>query len=198
MTPIPSVRGLRGPSLAVALVLAAAACKGETTYKDTPETVTKLGNLQKSITEKDKLIGDLEARVASLERGGGGVPGEIVLTIEGDALKIVAGGRGGKPMLDDAASMALGQKFLDILQRSRGAIQKCYEGALKKNNALQGRTISLKITASFAASGAFQSVSFNGLGDPFDPCLRAVAAKWTLPAGAAPQRVQGSVSLTPT
>ncbi|MEZ4368889.1 MAG: hypothetical protein R2939_21810 [Kofleriaceae bacterium] len=190
----------RWRSLGVALALVTlAACKGETTYKDTPDTLAKVTSLQASITEKDKLIKDYELRISTLERdGAGGGSGELLITFEGDVLKVSPAKAGARPQIDDAAAAALSQKFIDVVQKSRGAIQKCYEQALKKNSSLQARSVTLKISASFAASGEFQKTSFNGLGDPFDACLRAVAAKWKLPAGTAPVTFQAPVSLTPS
>ena len=52
--------------------------------------------------------------------------------------------------IDDKAAAAASKKFIDVVEKSRGAIQKCYEQALKKNTGLQATTITLTVTASFA------------------------------------------------
>jgi hypothetical protein len=173
-------------------------CKGETKYKDTPDTLAKLESLTQQLEEKDKAKKQCEADLAALQRGQAG--GEIVVTIEGDALRVKPG-HGGAPerSIDDATAAKQSQAFLDIVSRSRGAIQKCYEQALKKNSGLQAVTVSMKLSASFGASGEFSRMSTSrSLGDTFDGCLHAVAAKWKLPAAPAAMTFQAQVSLSPT
>ncbi len=183
----------------LALGLTVAGCKGSTTYKDTPETIDRLDKCKQTVEQKQKLITDYEAEIARLQRGST-TGGEIVLTIEGDVLKVKPGAPGSAPPpLDDKASQAASARFVDLVSRSRGAIQKCYEQALKKNTGIQGRTISLRVSASFAASGAFQSSNFSpSISDNFDSCMKAIAAKWQLPAGPQAMSFQASVSLTPS
>lgn len=183
----------------VALGLTVAGCKGTTTYKDTPETIDRLDKCKQTVDQKQKLITDYEAEIARLQRGST-TGGEIVLTIEGDVLKVKPGAAGSAPPpLDDKASQAASARFVDLVSRSRGAIQKCYEQALKKNTGIQGRTISLRVSASFAASGSFQSSNFSpSISDNFDSCMKAIAAKWQLPAGPQSMSFQASVSLTPS
>jgi len=175
-------------------------CKGETKYKDSNETLAKLDNCNKQLTAKDDLIKSYADKQAELEATLKN--SEIVVTIEGDALTVRPGhnGNGGNGgHVDDETAKALSADFLDQVQKSRGAIQKCYEQALKKNTGLQARTVTLKLSASFASSGSFQRTSFNpSLGDTFDNCLRGVAGHWKLskPAPSA-MTFQASVSLVP-
>jgi hypothetical protein len=188
-------------ALLTAVAFLAAGCKGETTYKDTSETLAKLSNCNTQITEKDKLIQTYADRIAQLERDAT-QSGEIVVTIEGDALTVKGraggGGGGGAPAIDDATAKAMSADFLEQVNKSRGAIQKCYEQALKKNTGLQARTVTLKVSASFAASGEFQRTSFSpSLGDAFDGCLRGVATKWKLKPLPSSNTFQASVSLVP-
>jgi hypothetical protein len=181
------------------VVLAVAACKGDTKYKDTPETLAKLDNCNKALSEKDKLIKDYEDRIASLERNQAS-PNEILVAIEGDAVVIKqrTGGGGGEPPVDDKVAAAQSQDFLGQVQKSKGAIQKCYEQALKKNTGLQAQKVTLKLSASFAAAGTFQKTSFNpSLGDTFDNCLRNVATKWKLKPAPASMTFQAQVALVP-
>ncbi len=184
---------------ALALGGTVAACKGTTTYKDTPETIDRMEKCKQTVDQKQKLITDYEAEIARLQRGSTAV-GEIVLTIEGDILKVKPGASSAAaPPLDDKAAQAASARFVDLVSRSRGAIQKCYEQALKKNTGIQGRTISLRVSASFAASGAFQSSSFTpSISENFDSCMKAIAAKWQLPAGPQAMSFQAPVSLTPS
>jgi hypothetical protein len=108
-----------------------------------------------------------------------------------------SGGAG--PAIDDATATAMSNQFLDIVSKSRGSIQKCYEQALKKSTGLASRTVNLKLSASFAASGSFNRVSFSPeLPEGFDTCLRGVASKWKMPSQKASMTFQASVKLTPT
>jgi hypothetical protein len=85
------------------------------------------------------------------------------------------------------------------VQKSRGAIQKCYEQALKKDTSLQARTVTLNVSASFSAAGQFQRTSFSPvISEAFDGCMRTVAGKWQLPAAAQGMTFKAQVSLTPS
>jgi len=180
----------------VPLLLCFAACKGSTVYKDSQQT---LDNLDACKKQRDQLRTDnrtLADQLAQMERDQ--VP--IVVDIQGDALTVRphhGGGHG--PAIDDATAAKQSQAFLDMVERSRGAIQKCYEQALKKNTGLQARTVSLKLSAKFTATGAFNGSSFNpSLGDAFDACMHTVAGRWKMPAAPAAMTFQAHVSLSPT
>jgi hypothetical protein len=185
--------------LVVLVAAAATGCKGETVYKDKQDTLDKLDALQKQLDAQKAQIKQLtdDNAACQLAKGQGG---EIVVTIEGDIAKIKPGhGGGGGAAIDDATTAKESQAFLDMVQKSRGAIQKCYEQALKKNSGLQARTISLKLSAKFQASGDFSGSDFNpSLGDVFDGCLRTVAGRWKMPAAPAAMTFQANVSLSPT
>ena len=177
-----------------------AACKGETKYKDSDETLAALDLCKKQRDDQKTLNDQYAARITELEAKSG-QPGDVVVTIEGDALTVkprTGGGGGGAPPVDDATAAALSREFLDQVEKSRGAIQKCYEQALKKNTGLQSRTVTIKLSASFAQTGNFQRTSFNpSLGDTFDNCLRTVAGRWKLKPAPASMTFQAQVSLVP-
>ena len=186
-------------------VVVLGACKGKVEYKDTQETLDKVAGLESQLKDKDTYLQKLRDENAELKRGGDAtVPGdnEWVFTIVGDALTLTAkpthgGGGGGTP--DDATATALGNSFFEMVQKSRGPIQKCYELALKKSNALATRTVNLKVVASFAASGQFKQVSFSpDLPAGFDSCLRDVASKWKMTEAKSSGTYQASLKLTPT
>ena len=191
----------RASAIAILVALAAvtSACKGETVYKDKQDTLDKLDALQKQLDAQKAQIKQLTDDNAACQLGKGQT-GDIVVTIEGDIAKIKPGhGGNGAPNIDDPTMTKQSQAFLDMVQRSRGAIQKCYEQALKKNSGLQSRTISLKLSARFQASGDFASSDFNpSLGDVFDGCLHTVAGRWKMPAAPAAMTFQANVSLSPT
>ena len=132
------------------VLLALAGCKGETKTVDNPDTLRDLDVCKKTLDEKNKLITALQEEAARNKPGGG----EIVVAIEGNALTVKAnatGGGGGVPAVDNKAAAAAAQQFLDVVARSRGAIQKCYEQALKKNQGLQGRTITLNVSGTLVS-----------------------------------------------
>lgn len=200
----PSGRGRFLVVAAAVSVVALTGCKNKVTYKDTPDTVAKLESLEKQMGEKDNLLQQLRDENARLEREGGAAApaGDWVFVIEGDALTLKArptGGGGAAAEVDEATATALSNQFLDMVQKSRGAIQKCYEQALKKSTGLAARTVTLKLSASFSAAGKFQRVSFSpDLPEIFDSCLRSVAAKWKLPEAPAGMTFQAQLSLNPT
>jgi hypothetical protein len=177
-----------------------AGCKGKTKYQDTKETTDKLASLETQLKDKDAYIQKLRDENAELQRGGVVSDSEWLFTIEGDVLTLKAKpSGGGGPAIDDATATAMGNQFLDIVSKSRGSIQKCYEQALKKSTGLASRTVNLKLSASFAASGTFNRVSFSPeLPEGFDTCLRGVASKWKMPSQKASMTFQASVKLTPT
>lgn len=179
------------------LVLGAVACKGETVTKPDPQTLADLDQCKKTLAEKDKLIKAVEDENARLLREKGG--GEIVIAIEGNALTVKPGAPGVHRPIDEKAAASASKDFLDVVAKSRGAIQKCYEQALKKNTALQARTVTLNVSASFAQSGSYQDSQFSpSLGDTFDACMKTVASKWKLQANSPAMSFKAQVSLTPS
>lgn len=192
----------RGLGVAVALALVAVtACKSPAA-KDKPETLARLSDCEERVgklAEKDKLIATYEAEIARLKTEAG--TQEYSFVIDGDALVLKgkpSNGGGGAP-IDDKVAAALSQQFIDVVNKSRGQIQKCYEQALKKNDNLAARSISLRVSASFTAAGAYKSGSFSPpLGDAFDGCMKGVAAKWKLPAASQGMTFQATVSLSPS
>ena len=184
----------------IAILLLLAACKGETVTKDNPQTVAELDACKKNLGEKDKRIEAEEAENASLLRGGGGSGAEIIVSIEGNVLTVKPAADGEPPHpIPDKATAAASQEFLDLVAKSRGAIQKCYTLALKKRSDLQARTITLTVSATFAQSGAYHDASFSpSLGDVFDSCMKTLAAKWALPANSPAMTFRAPVSLTPS
>ncbi len=185
---------------ALVTIAALGACKSPAP-KDKPETLARLTDCESKaakLADKDRLIQSYEAEIARLKLEGGAQ--EYGFTIEGDALVIKSRPQGaGGPPIDDKAAAALSQNFIDVVNKSRGSIQKCYEQALKKNTGLQARTISLRVSASFQPSGAHTRSSFEPpLGDAFDGCMKNVATRWKLPAASQGMSFQATVSLSPS
>ncbi|MEZ4402667.1 MAG: hypothetical protein R3B06_21785 [Kofleriaceae bacterium] len=177
-----------------------AGCKGTTTVKDNPETAANLAACSTKLADKDKLISTYEAELARLKLASAN-SNEWVVTIDGDALAIKARPTGsGAPPVDDKVAIELSQKFIELVRKSRGSIQKCYEQALKKNTSIQARTISLTVSAKYNGSGDVAGSNFrpDSLGSAFDSCMQAVAKGWKLPATAAGMSFQSTVSLSPS
>src|SRR3569623_334999 len=177
--------------------LLANGCKGDTVVKPDPQTQSDLDQCRKDKDEKDKRIAALQDENAQLLRAKGS-GAEIVVAIEGNALTVKPH-TGGGPPIDDKAVAAASKEFLDVVARSRGSIQMCYEQALKKNTGLQARTVSLAVSASFSGTGAYQTASFApSLGDTFDNCMKTIATKWALPTNSQAKNYIATVSLTPS
>ena len=177
--------------------LLANGCKGDTVVKPDPQTQSDLDQCRKDKDEKDKRIAALQDENAQLmrEKGSGA---EIVVAIEGNALTVKPH-TGGGPPIDDKAVAAASKEFLDVVARSRGSIQKCYEQALKKGAASQAHTITLTVEATFTNSGQYRDSSFNpSLGEAFDTCIKTVAGKWALPQNSPAMTFKAQVSLTPS
>ena len=188
-------------TLLLVALLGLVACKGETVVKPDQTTVDNLNACKASLDEKDKRIAQLTDDKANCMMGKGS-GGEIVVAIEGNALTVKSGGSAAGytgPPVDDKVAAAASKEFLNVVAKSRGAIQKCYEQALKKNTAPSGHTITLTVSASFAQSGAYRDSSFApSLGDAFDSCIRTVASKWQLPQSSPAMTFKAQVSLTPS
>ena len=173
-------------------------CKGEKVIQPDPQTKADLEQCLRDKGEKDKFIKDVEDENAKLmrEKGSGA---EIVVSIEGNALTVKPGNPGEVRPIDDKVVGAASKEFLNVVEKSRGAIQKCYEQALKKNTGLQAKTVTLSVSASFAPSGQFKSSNFApSLGDTFDSCIRTVASKWMLSTSSPAMTFKAQVSLTPS
>jgi hypothetical protein len=184
--------------LAGASALTVVGCKGEKVIQPDPRTQEDLTSCLKAKDEKDKLCKTLEDENARLlrEKGSGA---EIVVSIEGNMLTVKPGKPGEVRPVDDKVVGEASKQFENVVQKSRGAIQKCYEQALKKNTGLQAKTITLTVSASFSQAGAYRNSSFApSLGDTFDNCMQTLAAKWALSVNSPAMTFKAQVSLTPS
>jgi hypothetical protein len=189
---------MRTTFLVILVASATVGCKGETVVQPDQHVVSDLEACKNSLTEKDKRIAQLQEENAELMKGKG--KAEIVVVIEGNALTVkppIAGSA--PPPVDDKVAAAASKEFLNVVAKSRGAIQKCYEQALKKGAASQAKTITLTVEASFTNSGQFRESTFNpSLGDAFDSCIKTVSSKWQLPQNSPAMTFKAQVSLTPS
>jgi hypothetical protein len=183
-------------ALAIAVV---AACKGgeKVVEVDTPQTKKALEDCLQVQKDQKQLISSLQEENTQLQTKQ--TSSEILVTIEGTALTVKPAKPGEVRPVDDKVAAAASKEFIDVVRRSRGAIQKCYEQALKKTTGLQSKTITLTVSASFSQAGAYQNAKFApSLGDTFDNCMRAVATSWKLPQNSPAMTFQTQVSLTPS
>jgi hypothetical protein len=173
------------------------ACKGDTVVKIDPKTQTELDNCNTVVGDQKKLIATLQEENTRLQTKQ--TSAEVLVKIEGTALTVQPGKPGEVRPIDDKAAAAASKEFIDVVRKSKGSIQKCYEQALKKSSGLQNKPITLVVSASFANSGSYKNASFSpSLGDTFDACIRAVATKWVLPTNSPAMTFQAQVALTPT
>src|SRR4051794_22478273 len=178
-----------------------AACKGETKTVDNPQTIDDLKKCDEAKKQKDDLIATLTAEKAQWERDKGqGSGGEVTVVIEGNILTVKGNvGAGGNQIIDPKLATAASQEFIDVVAKSRGAIQKCYEGALKKDSSIQARTITLTVRASFTPVGVYQASTFEpSLGSVFDTCMKTIESKWALTQKSPSMNFKAQVSLTPS
>jgi hypothetical protein len=174
-----------------------AACKGETVVRDSPAVLAKLESCTRSLAEKDSLKQAYEKRIAELEMQQSGQA--VTVTFEGDLFSVkTTKSAGNAPPVDEKVAAKLSEDFFKQVAGARGAIQKCYEQALKKNSGLQARTVTLRLSAKFAPSGEFQNLQFTpSLGETFGSCLQSVASKWHIGSGNQSMTFVAPVSLTP-
>jgi len=187
--------------LVLVLVLLAAAgglgCKTKEVTKADPEVARKLTDCERDREEKDKYIAKLLEENTRLQVQKGG--GEIVVTIQGGTLTVRAGQPGGTLPVDEKVAAAGAQEFLGMVERSRGAIQKCYEQALKKSSGLQSQEVSLTVYATFSPTGTVATSSSSpSLGEPFDGCFKQVAQKWTVKGSTSTMTYRSVVQLKPS
>jgi hypothetical protein len=185
----------------LATVLTVGACKGETIVKPDPNTQTALDQCNKdkaSLTDYKK---QLEASNIDLQnKAGAGSSAQITVAFEGTLLTVrpPRTGEGDHP-IPDKVTAAASQAFANLVQQSRGGIQKCYQQILKKNSGLQAKSIMLMVSATFSGTGAFQNASFSpSIGTGFDDCMHAIATKWQMPTNSPAMTFVAPVALTPT
>lgn len=189
----------------VVLVGALAACKGETKTVDNPDTKRALDECLADNAKKTAMNTKLIDENAQLLKGntantGGGV--EYTVTIQGELIKVTPGGGGNGQVVDNIdpkVRQALTVQFVDIVKKSRGAFQKCYEGALKKRSDLQSKSQMLTVIATFDKDGIYKNATFSpAIEATFDNCVHGIATHWALPAGSPPINLGGSIELKPT
>ncbi len=193
-------RSSQWAQVAVVGLALVAGCKGDGKVKDSPETLRSLSDCEKSKQDKDTYIKELEKRLAEHELKGGE---EVVVTIEGEVLTI-SGIKGKGPHQasgvdkGDAKDVELYEAFLSAVKRSRGQVKQCYQNALKKNSALQARSIPMNIQVKYRTDGKVSLAQFSPrISADFDQCMENVAAGWVLPKMPKPVTFQSKITLTP-
>jgi len=184
----------------VAVLAGLSACK-ETKVKDKPETLRSLADCEKAKADKDDYIKELEKRVADFELKG--ADGDVVVNLEGDGLTIAAvSGKGPytreRVEKGNAKDKELYEGFLRAVKRSRGSLKRCYQNALKKNSALQARSIPMAIQVRYRTDGKVAGAQFSPrVSSDFDRCMQSVSKGWTLPKMPRPVTFNSKITLTP-
>jgi len=179
-------------------------CKGETKIQDNPQTKADLDTCTAALADKTAMNTKLLDENATLLKGNTqNAPSELVVTITGDVLTVkpgATGGSGGAPAFTPSpASIALTNTFIDIVRKSRGSFQKCYEGVLRKRGDLQNHTQQIVVRASFEKQGVYKNAVFEpSLDATFDNCVHAIATHWALPATAPAVTLQAPIDLKPS
>lgn len=184
---------------AAVIALAVVACKAETKLQDTPETLAALDTCRRDLAKKSDYVQELEQRLADLEIAAKQAR-EVTVTIAGNDIEITGAGPSGQAEgpAGDATDKELYQAFLDHVQRSRGAMKKCYQGALKKNPALQARTVTMQLEVRFTAAGKASRAEFQPrIDEGFDTCMRGVTQRWSLPGAPQGYTFQQPITLSP-
>jgi hypothetical protein len=190
-----------GCALAAAVAVGAG-CKGETKYKDTPDTLRKLDDCRTMSGEKDGRITQLEKELAELKAK---AAGEVTINIAGDGTWVIKGGAGPNVAnrqppdpKGNAKDAELYKAFLNHVNLSRSAIKRCYQNALKKDSSLDQRTITVSISVKYSSSGKVQSVGLDKrISDTFAGCIDNVAKDWTVPAAPQSFTFRAPVTLMP-
>ena len=186
--------------VATVLALSTAGCKGEGKVKDSPETLRNLSDCEKAKQDKDTYIKELEKRLADHALQGGE---EVVITLEGANLTIAAvkgkgPNSGAKVEKGSAKDIELYEAFLRTVKRSRGQLKQCYQNALKKNSALQARSIPMAIEVKYRTDGKVALAQFSPrVSADFDRCMKNAASSWVLPKMPKPVTFRSKITLTP-
>ncbi len=84
------------------------------------------------------------------------------------------------------------------LRKSRGALQRCYQKALKKNTKLRARPVSLRLQIKFNGLGKATRYSQTPRIDAgLEKCVKSVAMKWTVPGAATSHNIAAKLNLSP-
>lgn len=182
--------------LFLSFCLAAASCKGETVYKDDPNTLQALRDCETQVSRKDNHIKELEGRLGDIKMAQSS--DEIIVTITGDTMTI--SGKDGKPRPtgDKAPKKEHIEAFIAQVQKSRGSMQRCYQNALKKDSGLQMRTQTMNIQVRFTATGKVSRATFApSISQSFTQCMSAIAQKWKVPGAPTGAMFQQPITLSP-
>ena len=182
--------------VAVSLCAALVSCKGETKIVDNPDTLRDLEDCNKNRGEKDKYIEQLKQQLADYKLNEANQ--ELLVTIQGNDITISSKDGGDGPGPGRAPTRDNIAAFVKQVQGSRGAMQRCYQTALKKDNNLQVRSVDVNIQVRFTATGKVSKATFRpSVSDSFNQCMTTVAMKWQVPGAPVGAVLQQPITLTP-
>lgn len=176
--------------------LLACGCGSEKSAKpdEDPGTLDKLVECNKE-RERAKTARDMCTKQLDEERARPAGQ-ELTVRLEGDILRVYGELRQAGMAAGDATKMS--EAMISQVRASRAAIQLCYVAALKKNEALQGRTVNGKVYVAVSKEGSVTSTTFNpAISGDFNACLLRVASRWRVPVTQA-STFEVPVTLQPT
>lgn len=89
--------------------------------------------------------------------------------------EVKATGNVGKPVVDDDGGLDAESVYQKIKTSYYGAVQKCYQDALKANSSLKGR---VDVTITIGPAGSVTAVEVDGFDSGVDACIQANARRW--------------------
>jgi len=178
--------GYRSAVLAASLV--AVACSSGK-KGDPAELDQALGNLVACQQEQKRAKTAVEMCEKQLEEARKAQPVTddqgFTVRIEGDVLTVYgkprAHGNGGADLRPDDARK-VSDAVINQVRLSKNGLQQCYVAALKKNESIQQRTISLHVVVTVQPSGKVAGTSFSpSISPDFNACVARITSKWKLP-----------------
>ncbi|MCG8421971.1 MAG: hypothetical protein MJE77_28955 [Proteobacteria bacterium] len=146
--------------------------------------------------EKDKYITQLKERLADYELGQAN--SEMIVTIEGNAITLKGKGGAPAPSGSRAPKQEHIRSFIKQVQNARGLMQRCYQNALKKDDNLQVRPVTMNIEIRFTATGKVGKAAFKPrISNSFSQCMSAVATRWKVPGAPTGVVFRQPITLSP-
>jgi hypothetical protein len=181
-------------ALLTALVTAAG-CKGETVYKDSAETISRMETCENKVEQQANYIKQLEGQVTELKAKATG--DELFVTMEG-VLEIRSASGGSRKPPPDVDVTEQAKAFQNHVKLARGSVKRCYQNALKKDSSLTASIITVTVKVSYGKDGKVSRVGLSRpVSDVFSSCLKGVADDWKIPPAPKSLTFSQSFELTP-
>jgi hypothetical protein len=181
----------RVKALALSAAMAAAACGGGTSGKE----VELASKLQECKRAQRTLEDDLALAKQKLAEA---IENPEAMKLDPEVLHLVADLPKTGTKRPTSTGRSLDQRaIVPVVQANRGALQACWERALKRNNNLQYASPRLTLAFNVQPNGAVGGVSIAPNHDSaMDSCFKQAIARWKFPAfDGEPVRIEAPVTL---